>query len=140
MPNVNRKPPAGAPHVQSVLVPKAKFTLAEAKSWTAKHGEHGRKFITRGLDEGGEAAKYYHFRQYDPNDGTFNYYHHRIDNGVVLVNAVPRTVSKAVRKGFWGGVITATEVVDVSEYNDYDTALNVAMDLETDDEPPEPKG
>lgn len=116
MPKLNRKAPKGQKHTQSVLVPKAKFNLAQAKAWVKKHGEHGKKFITRGLDEGGPKAKFYHFRQYDPNDTNFRYYNQTLANGVVYVNAVPKTAAKkavtAVRKGFWGGqILQATRAV-----------------------------
>ena len=64
MPNVGREAP-NKTHVQSVLIPKNKFSLSQAKSWLKKHD-----FYTDGIDP---TANYYRARQYDPDSTKFDY-------------------------------------------------------------------
>lgn len=47
---------------QSVLFDKSRWTVASARKWLSEHGYRGLK-----VDEGGEHAEYYRFRQTDPS-------------------------------------------------------------------------
>lgn len=63
MPKVNRKPSpddAGKPIEQSILLPR-KWPRERVVRWLEDHG-----FITRGIEDKGEDAEYWHARQYDP--------------------------------------------------------------------------
>jgi hypothetical protein len=63
MPEVNRKPSpddAGKPIEQSILLPR-KWPRERVVKWLEDHD-----YITRGIEDKGEDAKYWHARQYDP--------------------------------------------------------------------------
>lgn len=69
--------------VQSVIIPKARFTKRQARAWVAEHG-----FIDPGVDE---TDDYYRFRQMDPDQQHFKYRTIPFgDSGVLAVVRVSR--------------------------------------------------
>lgn len=79
--NPERKPSK----VQSVLIPKDRYTLREARKWIKEH-----KFVDKGVDE---TDRYYRFRQFAP---TKHYAYRTIPFGQSGIKAVLR-VSKQPR-------------------------------------------
>lgn len=79
--NPERKPSK----VQSVLIPKDRYTLREARKWIKEH-----KFVDKGVDE---TDRYYRFRQFAP---TKHYAYRTIAFGQSGIKAVLR-VSKQPR-------------------------------------------
>jgi len=63
--------------IQTVLVPKSKFTSKEASEWIRKH-----KYIHKKIDSTGH---YYRFRQTKPNGKRSDFYTVPLNNGVKLV-------------------------------------------------------
>ena len=66
--------------LQSVLIPKSKFTLKEAKKWIREHG-YKESFYGKDVDI---TEKFYRFRQAAPKHG--EYYVKKLSNGVELIN------------------------------------------------------
>jgi len=65
--------------IQTILVPKSKFSLSEASIWVSEHKYHSVKVdITE---------HFYRFRQHSPAGG--RYYTVTLPNGIELVHQVP---------------------------------------------------
>lgn len=72
--------------VQTLLIPKSAFTVAQAKAWAKKHG-----FKFGSVDEGGPRAGMHRLRQHDPSDytaGTFRTI--SLGDGVEAVIGMPK--------------------------------------------------
>lgn len=66
--------------VQSVLLPKGKYTRASARNWIYKHG-FAVEFNGKGPDSKGN---YFRFRQRRPKKGS-NYRTIAVGNGIMLI-------------------------------------------------------
>jgi hypothetical protein len=78
-------------NVQSVLIPKNKFTLKQAKAYVKKHFQFKKVDIN-------QRPNYYSFRQFDPTKGS-TYSTIKLKNGILLVIEYNHTIDKVKRKG-----------------------------------------
>ncbi len=62
--------------IQTILIPRNKFTLSDAQKWVINNG-----FANKKVDL---AKHYFRFRQFDPIPNA-KYYTKKIDNDVMLV-------------------------------------------------------
>jgi hypothetical protein len=62
--------------VQTVLIPRSKFTMLRAVNWLKKHGY---KYLKVDVTK-----NYYRFRQKTPKNGIL-YYSYKLPNGVIIV-------------------------------------------------------
>ncbi len=91
MPDVGRKAPEGKQHTQSVLFEKsADWTEASSRTWCEEHD-----YYTDGLDE---TETQFRWRQYDPDDGKFDYRNNEIEkDSITLVLGIPKGKAKENR-------------------------------------------
>lgn len=82
MPEVKRKAPDKY-HYQTIIFPKDKWSKDEAETWLDEHDSY--------TDGYHETDDFHRFRQYDPEDGKFNYFYKTIDEDGVKANiGVPK--------------------------------------------------
>lgn len=103
--------------VQSVIVPKDRFTKRQAQAWVAEHG-----FIDPGVDE---TDDYYRFRQMDPDRQHFKY--RTIPFGDSGVQAVVR-VSRLPQMRSNPGAMTTEDALEVlADANADEASINRAL-------------
>lgn len=101
--------------VQSVIIPKDRFTKRQARAWIAQHG-----FVDPGIDE---TADYYRFRQMDPDRQHFKY--RTIPLGHSGVQAIVR-VSRLPRRN--PGTMTVDAALEVlADINADEASINEAL-------------
>jgi hypothetical protein len=66
--------------IQTILVPRSRFSLSEATHWIMEHKFHAVKVDV--------TEHFYRFRQHDPL-GSGRYYTHTLKNGIEMVHQQP---------------------------------------------------